>query len=556
MKTEKKWWKEGIIYQIYPRSFKDTSGDGLGDIEGIIEKLDYIRSLGVNIIWLCPIYESPNHDNGYDISDYRKISNDFGGNASFDRLISEMQSRNLKLIMDLVVNHSSDQHQWFKKAKQSKENPYHDYYIWKHGSPKKPPNNWQSVFNGSVWEWNPKTEEYFLHLYTKNQPDLNWENPKVRNEVYEIIEFWINKGVNGFRMDVISLISKRKKFKDIPENTPFQEVMEKIYANGPRVHEFLKEMNQKVLSKFDIVTVGEGPGINLENGSKYVSSSEKELNMIFHFDHLTIDFGKNGKYDPIPLDFLRFKEIFRKWDKSLGEDGWNSIFLGNHDFSRMVSRFGNDNKHRNASAKLLITLLMTLRGTPYLYQGDEIGMTNVNYSSINLYDDVESINAWKAAEMEGKDMNQFLKAVHKQSRDNARTPMQWNANSQAGFTRGNPWIPINDNYTSINVEESEKDPNSILNYYRKIISFRKSHSTLIYGSFKDLLPDHSRLYVYERTDDKNCFLITHNFSDLSTKWQVEKNSFSLKLSNYKNAHSDLLLPWETRIYQMINCEKN
>ena len=556
MKTEKKWWKEGIIYQIYPRSFKDTSGDGLGDIEGIIEKLDYIRSLGVNIIWLCPIYESPNHDNGYDISDYRKISNDFGGNASFDRLISEMQSRNLKLIMDLVVNHSSDQHQWFKKAKQSKENPYHDYYIWKHGSPKKPPNNWQSVFNGSVWEWNPKTEEYFLHLYTKNQPDLNWENPKVRNEVYEIIEFWINKGVDGFRMDVISLISKRKKFKDIPENTPFKEVMEKIYANGPRVHEFLKEMNQKVLSKFDIVTVGEGPGINLENGSKYVSSSEKELNMIFHFDHLTIDFGKNGKYDPIPLDFLRFKEIFRKWDKSLGEDGWNSIFLGNHDFSRMVSRFGNDNKHRNASAKLLITLLMTLRGTPYLYQGDEIGMTNVNYSSINLYDDVESINAWKAAEMEGKDMNQFLKAVHKQSRDNARTPMQWNGNSQAGFTSGNPWIPINDNYTSINVEESEKDPNSILNYYRKIISFRKSHPTLIYGSFKDLLPDHSRLYVYERTDDKNCFLITHNFSDLSTKWQVKKNSFSLKLSNYKNAHSDLLLPWETRIYQMINCEKN
>ena len=548
---EKKWWKEGVVYQIYPRSYKDTTGNGLGDLEGIIQSLDYIQSLGVTMLWLCPIYESPNDDNGYDISDYRKISEDFGGNASFDRLLAAMHERGLKLIMDLVVNHSSDEHFWFEEAKQSKDNPYHDYYIWRGNDPTQQPNNWQSVFNGSVWKWNEATEEYFLHLFTQKQPDLNWENPKVRKEVYDIVDFWLSKGVDGFRMDVISLISKRLAFEDVPNDMSFIDVMEKVYANGPRVHEFLKEMNQEVLSKYDIVTVGEGPGVNLEHGPKYVSTKEKELNMVFHFDHLTIDFGPEGKYDPVPLDFIRFKTIFRQWDEALKNDGWNSIFLGNHDFSRIVSRFGNDGVYREQSAKLLATLLMTLRGTPYVYQGDEIGMTNVKHNSIDFYDDVETRNAWKAAEAEGKDMEQFLKAVHWQSRDNARTPMQWNASKQAGFTAGQPWIPVNENYTHINVEAAENTPDSILHYYRKMIAFRKANPTLVYGDFEDLLPDHSQLYVYRRWDDNGHYLVVHNFSDQPISWDKPSEEYRVALGNYSSQKEGQLVPWESRVYRLV-----
>lgn len=538
------------MYQIYPRSFKDTTGNGLGDIDGIIEKLDYIKSLGVNMIWICPIYASPNDDNGYDISDYRKISEDFGGNKAFDRLLNEMHVRDLKLIMDLVVNHSSDEHHWFEQAKQSKDNPYHDYYIWKEGDPLSPPNNWQSVFNGSVWEWNASTEEYYLHYYTKKQPDLNWENPAVRKEVYAIIDFWLAKGVDGFRMDVISLISKRLAFQDVPESISFIDVMEKIYANGPKIHNYLKEMNREVLSKYDVVTVGEGPGVNLEHGPRYVSAKEKELNMVFHFDHLTIDFGPEGKYDPIPLDFIRFKAIFRQWDEALAKEGWNSIFLGNHDFSRIVSRFGNDGQYHNESAKLLATLLMSLRGTPYVYQGDEIGMTNVAHPSIDLYDDVETRNAWKAAEEAGKDMEQFLKAVHWQSRDNARTPMQWDASAQAGFTKGKPWIPVNKNYPSINVEAAEKDSGSILHYYRKMIAFRKAHPTLVYGNFEDVLPQHPQLYVYKRWDENGSYLIVHNFSDTPTPWEQKDAPTQWLMGNYTKVTHAYLSPWESRIYRL------
>ncbi len=545
------WWKEGVVYQIYPRSFKDTIGNGLGDIDGIIEKLDYIKSLGVNMIWICPVYASPNDDNGYDISDYRKISEDFGGNDAFDRLLKAMHARDLKLIMDLVVNHSSDEHHWFEQAKQSKDNPYHDYYIWKEGTPTSIPNNWQSVFNGSVWEWNAPTEEYYLHYYTKKQPDLNWENPAVRKEVYAIIDFWLAKGVDGFRMDVISLISKRIAFEDVPQSMSFIDVMEKVYANGPRVHEYLKEMNRKVLSKYDAVTVGEGPGVNLEHGPRYVSTKEKELNMVFHFDHLTIDFGPEGKYDPVPVDFLRFKEIFSQWDQALAEDGWNSIFLGNHDFSRIVSRFGNDRKYHNASAKLLVTLLMSLRGTPYVYQGDEIGMTNVAHPSIDLYDDVETRNAWKAAEAAGKDMDQFLKAVHWQSRDNARTPMQWDASMQAGFSTGKPWIPVNENHEQINVVAAENDPNSILHYYRKMIAYRKANQSLVYGQFEDLLPQHPYLFVYKRWDDKGTFLAVHNFRDENTNWEQKESGYTMDIGNYATPSSQFLSPWESRIYRLV-----
>jgi len=546
----KNWWKESVVYQIYPRSYKDTSGNGLGDIDGIIEKLGHIKSLGVDIIWLCPIYESPNDDNGYDISDYRRISDDFGGDEAFDRLLKAIHNSGLKLIMDLVVNHTSDEHYWFEEAKKSQENKYHNHYIWKKGKPETPPNNWQSVFGGSAWKWNEKTKEYFLHLYTKKQPDLNWENSEVREEIYSIIDFWLDKGVDGFRMDVISMISKRLAFEDIPDSMPIVELMEKFYSNGPRVHEFIKEMNQKVLSKYNIVTVGEGPGINLENALKYVSEKENELNMVFHFDHLFIDYGPKGKYDPIPIDFIRFKRIFSQWDNLLANKGWNSIFLGNHDFSRIVSRFGNDKDYHFESAKLLVTLLMTMRGTPYIYQGDEIGMVNVAHPSIDFYDDVETLNAWKLAENEGKDMERFLKLVHKQSRDNARTPMQWDSSKNAGFTKSKPWIPLNKNFKMINVTNQEEDPHSILQYYRKMIAFRKANKTLVYGEYKDLEPNHSKLFIYKRWDEKYMFLVAHNFSDNLQEFSTDYvKDHTLSSSNYlSNEKQNFLQPWESRIY--------
>ena len=548
-----KWWKEGIIYQIYPRSFFDSSGNGIGDLNGISKKLHYIKSLGVDMVWICPFYKSPNKDNGYDISDYKDISKIFGDLNTFDTLLKKMHSLGLKLIMDLVVNHTSDKHPWFKKARKSRESKFHDYYIWKDGEKDKKPNNWKSVFSGSAWKWNEQTKEYFLHLYTKNQPDLNWENPTVRKEVYSIIDFWLSKGVDGIRMDVISLISKRLDFKNIPNNMIFIDVMEKYYANGPRVHEYIKEMNKKVLSKYDIVTIGEGPGINLNNGLDYVNEDENELNMIFHFDHLTMDFGKEGKYDPIPFDFIKFKKIFSNWDKLFSNRGWNSIFLGNHDFSRIVSRFGNDNEFHEKSSKLLATLLMTLRGTPSLYQGDEIGMTNIDYNNISFYDDVETINAWKEAINKKKNMKKFFEAIKKQSRDNARTPMQWDNKKNAGFSKAVPWIKVNDNFKKINVKNQEKDLNSILNYYKLLIKLRKENSTLVYGKYEDLDPMHTKIFSYKRCDDNDVFIIHLNFSDCSVKINSnEIKYYKLVISNYTFAKKRYNLnPWEARIYKLI-----
>ena len=548
-----KWWKEGIIYQIYPRSFFDSSGNGIGDLNGISKKLHYIKSLGVDMVWICPFYKSPNKDNGYDISDYKDISKIFGDLNTFDTLLKKMHSLGLKLIMDLVVNHTSDKHPWFKKARKSRESKFHDYYIWKDGEKDKKPNNWKSVFSGSAWKWNEQTKEYFLHLYTKNQPDLNWENPTVRKEVYSIIDFWLSKGVDGIRMDVISLISKRLDFKNIPNNMIFIDVMEKYYANGPRVHEYIKEMNKKVLSKYDIVTIGEGPGINLNNGLDYVNEDENELNMIFHFDHLTMDFGKEGKYDPIPFDFIKFKKIFSNWDKLFSKRGWNSIFLGNHDFSRIVSRFGDDNEFHEKSSKLLATLLMTLRGTPSLYQGDEIGMTNVDYSNISFYDDVETINAWKEAIDNKKNMKKFFEAIQKQSRDNARTPMQWDNKKNAGFSKVKPWIKVNDNYKKINVKNQEKDLDSILNHYKLLIKLRKENSTLVYGKYEDLDPMHTKIFSYQRWDENDVFIIHLNFSNCSVKINSnEIKDYKLVISNYTFAKKSYNLnPWEARIYKLI-----
>ena len=548
-----KWWKEGIIYQIYPRSFFDSSGNGIGDLNGISKKLNYIKSLGVDMVWICPFYKSPNKDNGYDISDYKDISKIFGDLNTFDTLLKKMHSLGLKLIMDLVVNHTSDKHPWFKKARKSRESKFHDYYIWKDGEKDKTPNNWKSVFSGSAWKWNEQTKEYFLHLYTKNQPDLNWENPTVRKEVYSIIDFWLSKGVDGIRMDVISLISKRLDFKNIPNNMIFIDVMEKYYANGPRVHEYIKEMNKKVLSKYDIVTIGEGPGINLNNGLDYVNEDENELNMIFHFDHLTMDFGKEGKYDPIPFDFIKFKKIFSNWDKLFSKRGWNSIFLGNHDFSRIVSRFGNDNEFHEESSKLLATLLMTLRGTPSLYQGDEIGMTNIDYNNISFYDDVETINAWKEAIDNKKNMKKFFEAIQKQSRDNARTPMQWDNKKNAGFSKAKPWIKVNDNYKKINVKNQEKDLDSILNHYKLLIKLRKENSTLVYGKYEDLDPMHTKIFSYQRWDENDVFIIHLNFSNCLVKINSnEIKDYKLVISNYTFAKKSYNLnPWEARIYKLI-----
>lgn len=548
---QRTWWKESVVYQIYPRSFNDSNDDGIGDIPGIINKLDYIKSLGVDIIWVCPVYKSPNDDNGYDISDYRDIMDEFGSMADFDRLLKSVHDREMKLVMDLVPNHTSDEHFWFRESRKSKDNPYRDYYFWKPAKNGQPPNNWPSFFGGSVWEYDPATEEYYLHLFSKKQPDLNWENPKVRQEIYDVMKFWFDKGIDGFRMDVVSLLSKRTDFPD-SDIKDFNAVINRYYANGPRVHEFLKEMHQEVLAKYDIMTVGEGPGIDLEHGINYVEESGKELNMIFHFGHMFMDNGPGGKYDPVEWDLVDFKNVFTVWDEKLRGKGWGSIFLGNHDFPRIVSRFGNDKTYWKQSAKLLATLLLSMRGTTYIYQGDEIGMTNVAHLSIDDYRDIETLNSWKEAEAAGKPMDDFMKLVHLQSRDNARTPMQWNGTEHGGFSSVEPWLKANPNHRDINVEAQQNDDDSILNYYRKMIAFRKEHSTLIYGDYKCLLKDDPHIYAYERFDSEGHFLVVLNFSDNEQSF-VEKIGYSLSLlmNNYQDTNETTVLrPWEAKLFKV------
>ena len=547
------WWKECVVYQIYPRSFKDTSGNGIGDLRGIINKLDYIASIGVDAIWLCPIYASSNDDNGYDISNYREIMPEFGTMNDFDTLLSEMHQRGLKLIMDLVANHSSDEHRWFKESKKSKDNPYRNYYYWRPGKNGGPPNNWTSFFGGSAWKYDKPTDEYYLHLFTKKQPDLNWDHPKVRQEMYEIMDYWFQKGVDGFRLDVISVISKRPGLPDT-DTTNFNEIIQRYYANGPKIHDYLQEMNERVLSKYDIMTVGEGPGINLTNGIQYVHKDRNELHMVFHFGHMFIHNGPGGKYDPIDIDLPTFKKVFNDWDAHLKDGGWGSIFLGNHDFSRMVSRFGNDQQYREASAKLLATLLLTLRGTVYIYQGDEIGMTNVAYDSIDDYDDVETHGAWQDALREGKDMDEFLKIVHDQSRDNARTPMQWSNQKNGGFSDHTPWLSVNKNYLEIHVEDQEVRPTSILNFYRELIAFRKKNLVLVYGDYESLDNNHQEIYAYRRWDESSEFLMVHNFSDTETLWDypIEKSAYELVKTNLNTTDASFyFLPWQSKIFRKM-----
>lgn len=507
----KAWWKESVVYQIYPRSFKDSNGDGIGDIPGIISKLDYLKELGVDVIWLSPVYQSPNDDNGYDISDYRGIMDDFGTMADWEKLLAEVHSRGMKLIMDLVVNHSSDEHAWFLESRSSKENPYRDYYIWRPGRDGQEPNNWTSIFSGPAWEYDEQTGEYYLHLFSRKQPDLNWENPKVREEIYDMMTWWLDKGIDGFRMDVINMISKTE---GLPSAGGDRYAWGGDYfMNGPRVHEFLREMNEKVLSRYDIMTVGETPGVTPDDAVRYANADGTELNMVFQFEHMELDSGWGGKWDPCPWKLRDLKATIGRWQTGLHGRAWNSLYLNNHDQPRMVSRFGNDREYRVESAKMLATFLHTLEGTPYIYQGEELGMTNVPFKGIEDCRDVETLNMYRERVTEGGgNHDEVMNAIRIKGRDNARTPMQWSPEENAGFTTGTPWLHVNPNYTEINAEAAFADTNSIFHYYRKLIALRKIHPVIVYGSYEIVAEEDERIYAYTRTLGNDRLFVMLNFT--------------------------------------------
>jgi oligo-1,6-glucosidase len=551
---QKSWWKEAVIYQIYPRSFKDANADGIGDLQGIISKLDYLKDLGIDVIWLSPHFKSPNVDNGYDISDYEAIMSDFGTMEDFDEMLAKIHQNGMKLIIDLVVNHSSDEHFWFQEARKGKENPYRDYYIWKKSDT--PPNDWISFFSGSAWEFDELSKEYYLHYFVKKQPDLNWENPKLRQEIYKMMHFWLEKGVNGFRMDVISLISKDQNFPNFPENR-FGDLS--YYANGPRVHEFLQEMNQEVLIKYDCMTVGEAFGVSAEQANDYVGKERNELNMIYHFDH-AVPRDEICFVEPkAEFKLAELKAIFKKWDKAIENNGWNTVYFGNHDNARMLSRFGDTGIYHQESAKMLATVLLTLRGTPYLYQGDEIGMYNCTFEDISEFNDVQVLNAYKTLVESGDySPKQFLEASNKIARDHARTPMQWNAESNAGFSDAEKtWLKINHNYFSVNALSQSLDENSVLNFYKKLIQIRKQTPALIYGDYLDLRPRCNRIWLYLRTFEENSYLIMNNFTNKKQSFEVKQKFIQkeLILANVPVENDDsnqvfVLKPYESRIYRI------
>jgi len=531
----KNWWKESIIYQIYPRSFMDSDGDGIGDIKGIIEKLDYLQKLGVSALWLCPVNKSPNDDNGYDVSDYYDIMDEFGTLADFENLIAEMHKRNIKLVMDLVLNHSSDEHYWFKESKKSKDNYYRDFYYWRDSKMGREPNDWQSFFSGSAWEYDETAGQYYLHLFSKKQPDLNWENPKVREEIHKIIKFWMDKGVDGFRLDAINFIAKDKDMPSIGDGTGYNCGM-KYFTNLPKVHEYLHELNQKVMKNYDVMTVGETSAITIEEGIKYSSEKSEELSMVFHFDHMGLEYIKDVKWKTKAINAKEFKDVMSKWQNGLSEEGWNSIYLGNHDQSRIVSRFGNDKEYRLESAKMLATMLLTQRGTPYIYQGDEIAMTNFGSKHIADYDDVGTKGMYKDMKADGMAEDEIMDFVAKTSRDNARTPMQWNERENSGFTMGTPWLEVNENHKSINVEQSLKDKKSVLNYYKKLIRIRKEHPVFVYGDYCDI-ESADEIYAYTRElDDEKLLVVinlTDKFSKLNIPTSINVAETNILISNYE-----------------------
>ena len=548
------WWKEGTIYHIYPRSFRDSNGDGIGDLQGIIEKLDYLKSLEVDILWLGPIFQSPNDDNGYDVSDYRRIMGEFGTMEDFDALLAGTHARGMRLVLDLVANHSSDEHEWFRQSRSAKDNPYRDYYFWKPpASDGGPPNNWKSFFSGSTWEFDPITEEYYLHLFSKKQPDLNWENPKLRQEIYDCIRFWFEKGIDGFRMDVITMISKHLNFPDA-DFSNFWHVAETLYSNGPRIHEYLQEMNEEVLQHYDVFSLAEGVGIKPSNALLYVGEERRELDMLYHFDILQLTIP-DGRFAPgIPFDLLKMKQVYGEWYEGvIRRGGWLANALGNHDFARMVSRYGNEGAYWEASAKLLHTLLATQAGTLNVYQGDEIGMTNIVFDSIDEMNDIEACNYYREV-TKGKTAAEsaaILQRIQKEGRDNARTPFQWSAAPQAGFTSGRPWLKVNPNFPQINVAVQENDAHSILNYFRQLLRFRRAHPVLVYGDYELLLPDHRQVYAYRRWDETTQLLILLNFSEEEQALDPlpKRENASFVLGNYPAASLSVALrPWEARVY--------
>lgn len=531
---ERKWWHDSVVYQIYPRSFKDSNGDGIGDLVGIIEKLDYLKELGIDVIWLSPVYDSPNDDNGYDIRDYEAIMDEFGTMADFDRLLDQAHERDIKIVMDLVVNHSSDEHAWFAESRKSKDNPYRDYYIWRSANEEGTlPNNWGSIFSGPAWELDETTNEYFLHLFSKKQPDLNWENEKLRQEVYQMITRWLDRGIDGFRMDVINLISKTPGLPDatIPPGALYGDGGQH-YVNGPRIHEFLKEMNDASFGQYDVLTVGEMPGATTEDAILYTDPNRKEVNMVFTFEHMDLDSGPGGKWDVQPFDLQKLKENFTKWQVALHEKGWNSLYWNNHDQPRVVSRFGNDTTYRVESAKMLATLLHLLKGTPYIYQGEEIGMTNVAFESIEEYEDIEIRNMWKERTEQGASPEELLRAIHVKGRDNARTPIQWDATEHGGFTTGTPWLKVNPNYPSINVEQALADSDSTFYYYKQLIALRHQHDLIVYGEYALILEEEPHVYAYTRTYENETWYVYCSFAKEEQTLSVSHKTSDQVIGNY------------------------
>lgn len=535
---EKKWWKESVVYQVYPRSFCDSNGDGIGDLNGITSKLEYLKELGIGVIWLSPVYQSPNVDNGYDISDYQGIMEEFGTMEDYDRMLKRAHELDIKIVMDLVVNHTSDQHPWFVESCKSKENPYRDYYIWRDGKDGKEPNNWGAVFGGTAWEYERNTEMYYLHLFAKEQPDLNWDNPHVRKEVFDMMTWWCEKGIDGFRMDVISMISKESDMPDGPVGKSGYGDFGPYCANGPHVHDYLQEMNEKVLSRYDLMTVGECSGVTVEEAKKYASSSGKELSMVFQFEHMGLDDGNECKWSDRKIDLCELKQVMSMWQTELEGKAWNSLYWCNHDQPRIVSRWGNDSKeYREVSAKMLGTCLHMMQGTPYVYQGEELGMTNYPFTSLDDFRDVESIHAYEEFTEKGvfapEDMFTY---VSYKSRDNARTPMQWDDSEQAGFTTGTPWIHVNPNYTEINAKEQMEREDSVFHYYQKLIALRKQYEVIVYGTYQLLEPEDRAVYAYLRTLKNQTLLVICNFTDQNTVFQcpaeVDGQEGKILISNY------------------------
>lgn len=532
-----KWWKKAVIYQIYPKSFQDSNGDGIGDLSGIVQRLDYLEDLGVDAVWLSPVYRSPQDDNGYDISDYQDIDPMFGTMADMEELIREAGKHHIRIIMDLVLNHTSDEHQWFQEAKKSRENPYHDYYVWRDGEEGTLPNDMRASFGGSAWEWVPEVKQYYFHQFSVKQPDLNWDNPAVRQEIYNMINWWIEKGVGGFRLDVIDQIAK--------------EPDRKITANGPRLHEFIREMSRNVFQKGDLITVGEAWGANTENAKLYSNPDGSEFSMVFQFEHICLDQqeGKE-KWDLAPLPFVKLKRVMERWQKELEGGGWNSLFWDNHDLPRIVSRWGDDRECRVESAKMLAVLLHGMQGTPYIYQGEELGMTNVRYS-IDEYRDIEILNMYKERKAQGYPESEIMDSIYAKGRDNARTPMQWDDSVNAGFTSGMPWIRVNPNYTEINAEDERRDPDSVFACYKTLIRLRKEYPVFVDGHFELLVPEDEDFFAYTRENDDEKLCVICNFHGKKVKFKAdgERKGMELLYGNYKtDGENDLYQPYEARIY--------